>query len=461
MNTAGTPDTESPSDAPGPRSALRSFVDRLRPAGRALKHRNYRLFFVGQGMSLIGTWTQRVALWWLMYRLTNSEMMLGAVGFASQIFTFLLAPFAGVLADRTNRRLLLVATQVLAMLQAFVLAGLTLSGAITPWQILLLSGVLGIINGFDIPIRQSFVVEMLGSREELPNAIAMNSFLVNGSKLIGPSMAGVLIMNLGEGVCFLINGVTFIAVIAALLKMRIQEKPHPARHHHPLHNLREGFMYTFGFAPIRANILLLATVSLLGVSYTTLMPVFAKDILHGDSNTYGWMMGVVGVGAIGGAAWLAIRKSVRGLGRVMAYASAFFGASLIAFAFSQTLWLSMLLLMAAGFGMMIQFASSNSLLQTLADDDKRGRVMSFYVMAFMGMGPFGALLSGWLAQHFGAPVAVAVGGAGCIVGGAVFALHLPQLGKMVHPIYIRLGIVPEPTSEGDEPAVTSPWEARM
>lgn len=461
MNTPRCSDNDVSSDVSPPRSALAAFVDRLRPAGRALRHRNYRLFFFGQGLSLVGTWTQRVALSWLVYRLTGSELMLGAVGFASQIFTFLLAPFAGVLADRTNRRGLLVVTQVLAMVQAFVLAGLTLAGEIQPWQILALSGVLGVINGFDIPIRQSFVVEMLESREELPNAIAMNSFLVNGARLIGPSLAGLLVAGVGEGVCFLVNGATFLAVIVALLKMRIQETQHPARHRHPLHNLHEGFMYTFGFAPIRAILLLLATVSLLGVSYTTLMPVFARDVLHGGPRMLGLLMGAVGVGAIGGAAFLAVRKSVRGLGRVMAAASAFFGASLIAFGFSRDLWLSLPLLMAAGFGMMIQFAASNSLLQTLADDDKRGRVMSFYVMAFMGMGPFGALLGGWLAQHFGAPVSVAIGGAGCILGGAVFATRLPLLGKLVHPIYIRLGIVPEPTDDGDEPVVTSPWEARM
>ncbi|MBN1942823.1 MAG: MFS transporter [Phycisphaerae bacterium] len=436
-------------------------MDRLRPAGRALKHRNYRLFFFGQGMSLVGTWTQRVALAWLVYRLTGSELMLGAVGFASQIFTFLLAPFAGVLADRTARRTLLVATQTLAMVQAFLLAGLTLGGVIQPWQILVLSGLLGVINGFDIPIRQSFVVEMLGSREELPNAIAMNSFLVNGARLIGPSLAGFLVAGFGEGVCFLLNGATFLAVIAALLKMRIFEAHHPARHHHPLHNLHEGLVYTFGFAPIRAILLLLATVSLLGVSYTTLMPVFARDILHGGPRMLGLLMAAVGIGAIGGTLFLATRKSVRGLGRVMAAASAFFGAALIAFGFSRNLWLSLALLAAAGFGMMIQFAASNSLLQTLADDDKRGRVMSFYVMAFMGMGPFGALLGGWLARQFGAPTAVMIGGAGCVLGAAVFATRLPLLGKLVHPIYIRLGIVPQPSEEGDEPGVLSPWETRM
>jgi MFS family permease len=460
MNT-GRSDHEVSPESPRLVSARADFRARFRPAVRALKHRNYRLFFFGQGLSLIGTWAQRVALMWLVYRLTGSKLMLGAVGFASQIFTFLLAPFAGVLADRMNRRALLVVTQTLAMVQAFVLAGLTLSGTIQSWHILALSCLLGVINGFDIPIRQSFVVEMLGSREELPNAIAMNSFLVNGARLIGPSLAGLLITVVGEGVCFLLNGATFLAVLAALVKMRITETHHPARRHHVLHNLHEGFMYTFGFAPIRAILLLLATVSLLGVSYTTLMPVFARDVLHGGPNTYGLMMGAVAVGAIGGAAFLAMRKNVRGLGRVMAVASACFGAALIAFGFSRSLWLSLPLLTAAGFGMMIQFAASNSLLQTLADDDKRGRVMSFYVMAFMGMGPFGALLCGWLAQHFGAPTAVMIGGAGCIFGAAIFATRLPLLGKIVHPIYIRLGIIPQTSDEGDEPSVISPWEARM
>jgi len=434
----------------------------LRPAGRALRHRNYRLFFFGQGMSLVGTWMQRIALGWLVYRLTGSELLLGVVGFAGQVLTFLAAPFAGVLADRADRRGLLVATQTLAMVQAFVLAGLTLGGVVTVWQIVVLSAVLGLINGFDIPIRQSFVVEMLESRQDLPNAIAMNSFLVNGARLAGPSVAGVVIAVVGEGVCFLLNGVTFVAVIAALLAMRVRPLERPVHKRHVLSHLREGLAYVAGFAPIRA-VLLLATVSLLGMSYAVLMPAFAKTVLHGGPETLGWLMAAVGVGAMGGAVLLALRSSVRGLGRVLAAACGLFGAALIGFAFSRDLYVSLGLLAVAGFGMMVEFASTNSLIQTLVDDDKRGRVMSFYVMAFMGMAPFGSLLAGGLARAFGAPVAVAVGGAGCMLAAALFATRLPMLGRAAHPVYIRLGIVPPPSKDdnGEPIQMTSPWEARL
>jgi len=461
MTTRKDSENSSPTGSGGLFSAAAGILRGLQPAARALRHRNYRLFFAGQGLSLIGTWTQRIALAWLVYRLTGSELLLGVVGFSSQILTFLVSPFAGVLADRADRRRLLVATQVLAMTQAFVLAGLTMTGAITVWQIIVLAAMLGLINGFDIPIRQSFVVEMLESREDLPNAIAMNSFMVNAARLVGPSLAGLLIAVVGEGLCFLINGVTFVAVIAALLFMRVApivRRPHEA---HVLHHLREGLVYAFSFAPIRAILLLLAAFSLLGISYATLMPVFAKDILRGGPETMGFLMGASGLGAMCGAVVLALRESVRGLGRMLVLAGATFGLALIGFACSQNLYLSMGLLAVAGFGMMIQLASTNSLLQTLVDDDKRGRVMSFYVMAFMGTGPFGSLLAGWLARHLGAPAAVAIGGAGCVVSAAFFATRLPLLGKLAHPIYIRLGIVPDPNNSAGQLGVTSPWEARL
>jgi len=436
---------------------------RLAPTARALRHRNYKLFFFGQGMSLIGTWMQRIALGWLVYRLTGSEMLLGVVGFAGQIPTFLIAPFAGVLADRTDRRKLLVVTQVLAMLQAFVLAGLTLGGAVATGHIIVLSAVLGVINAFDIPIRQSFVVEMLESRQDLPNAIALNSFLVNGARLVGPSLAGLLIAGVGEGICFLLNGMTFLAVIAALLAMRLNPVTRHAGKSHVLHNLREGLVYAFHVVPIRAILLLLATISLLGTSYSVLMPVFAKDILHGGPKTLGFLMAAGGIGAIAGAVFLASRKTVRGLGRVVALAAALFGAALIAFSYSRNLYLSLGLMAVAGFGMMVQFASSNSLIQTIVDDDKRGRVMSLYVMALMGMGPFGSLLAGWLAGVLGPPAAVAIGGAGCIVAAGLFATRLPLLGRLVHPTYIKLGLVPsQPENENGSPlGVSSPWELRL
>ncbi len=436
---------------------------RLLPVGRALRHRNYRLFFLGQGLSLIGTWTQRIALPWVVYQLTGSVLLLGVVGFSAQIPTFVVAPFAGVMADRVDRRRLLVATQTLAMIQAFVLAALTLAGALTVWQIVLLSAMLGLINGFDIPTRQSFVVEMLGSREDLPNAIAMNSFLVNGAKLVGPSVAGLLVVAVGAASCFLINGVTFVAVIVALLAMRLNPGPRKVHDKHVLQHLREGVAYAFNFFPIRAILLLLATVSLLGMSYTVLMPVFAKEILKGGPATFGWLMGATGVGAMGGALFLSLRRNVRGLGRVIVLASLIFGAALIGFGLSRNLFVSLGLLVVAGFGMMVQFASSNSLIQTLVDDDKRGRVMSLYVMAFMGMGPFGSLLAGWLARLFGAPVAVVAGGAGCMLAAGLFATQLPQLGRLAHPIYARLGIVAQTGLSGNDPlaAAALPSDARL
>jgi len=416
---------------------------------RSLRHRNYRLFFLGQGISLVGTWTQRIALSWLVYRLTNSEWLLGVVGFSSQILTFLAAPFAGVLADRTDRRRLLVATQTLAMVQAFILAVLTFTGTVQVSHIIVLSVLLGVVNAFDIPIRQSFVVEMLESRADLPNAIALNSSLVNGAKLVGPSMAGILIAMVGEGTCFLINGLSFVAVIAALLAMKVKPIDLQAQGRHVLHHLKEGLVYTFGFAPIRGILLLLAMVSLLGMSYTVLLPVFARDLLHGGPRTLGFLLAANGCGALGGAVFLASRSTVRGLGRVIAFASALFGAALIAFSFSKDIWLSLALMSVTGFGGMVQMAASNTLIQTIVDDDKRGRVMSFYTMAFMGMGPFGSLLAGGLASHLGSPAAILIGGAGCILAAAGFARTLPMLGRLVHPIYVQMGLVPQPAPAGD------------
>jgi MFS family permease len=440
--TSGETSSAGPGESVGGLPALRRW---LGPAFRALRHRNYRLFFAGQGMSLVGTWMQRVALAWLVYELTGSKLMLGIVGFAGQIMTFLIAPFAGVLADHAERRTLLVTTQVMAMFQAFLLAGLVFTGAVTTGQIIFLSGLLGVINGFDIPIRQSFVVEMLESRSDLPNAIAMNSLLVNGSRLIGPSLAGAVIAAVGAGWCFAINGATFLAVIAALLAMRTRPVERPARNGGVLLNLREGLIYAYHFAPIRAILLLLATVSLLGTMHTVLLPVFAKDIFRGGPTTLGFMMAAIGIGAMAGSFYLAMRPSIRGMGRIMAGGCAMLGAAVIGFGLSHNIWLSYCLLAVAGAGMMVQFAGSNSLLQTLVDDDKRGRVMSLYVMAFMGMGPFGSLLAGWLAGLVGAQTTVIIGGAFCILAGGLFATRLPMLGRMAHPVYVRMGIAPDPS----------------
>jgi len=415
---------------------------RLRLAVRALRSRNYRLFFVGQGISLVGTWMQRIAVSWMIYRLTGSAFLLGIVGFVGQIPTFLIAPYAGVLADRLNRHRVVVITQVLAMLQALVLAVLALTGAIEVWHILVLSVVLGLINGFDIPTRQSFVVEMVENREDLGNAIALNSFLVNGARLVGPSVAGILIATMGEGVCFLVNGLSYLAVIASLLMMALPPRRIAARNVSVLHDLREGAVYAFHSVPIRSVLLLLALVSLMGMPYVTLLPVFAKDILHGGPHTLGFLAGASGLGAVIGAFYLASRESVVGLVRLICLAAAFFGIGLLAFSFSTFFWLSCLTLMVVGFAMMTQMAGSNTILQTIVEEEKRGRVMSFYTMAFMGMAPFGSLLAGTLAGLIGAPWTLVVSGVACLLGALWFASRIPAMRKVIRPIYIEKGILP-------------------
>jgi len=447
------------------KSGRQERFDRAGGVFRALRHRNYRLFYAGQGISLIGTWMQRIALSWLVYERTGSVALLGIVGFSGQIMTFAAAPFAGVLADRVNRRRLLVATQTVAMVQAFVLAGLTYTDAISVWHIIGLSIMLGLVNGFDIPIRQSFVVEMVEGREDLPNAIALNSSMVNGAKLVGPSLAGVLIALVGEAMCFFVNGLSFVAVIVALLAMRVQPRERHAQEAHVLRHMKDGFAYAFGFMPIRSILLLLALVSLLGMSYTTLLPAVAKDILHGDARTLGFLMGSGGVGALFGAIFLAARKDTRGLVRVIAIASVLFGAALVGFAvvlfgvvllgvpFSISFVISVVLLAVAGAGSMIQMASSNTVLQTIVDEDKRGRVMSFYTMAFMGMGPFGSLLAGFLAHWIGIPLTIAITGGGSIAAALVFASWLPAMNRKVHRIYAQRKLVPVPAVAGNGESV--------
>nr|WP_232380071.1 MFS transporter [Polyangium fumosum] len=415
----------------------------LRAMGRALLHRNYRLFFFGQGVSLIGTWLTRVATSWLVYRLTDSPLMLGLVGFAGQIPTFVLAPFGGVLVDRWDRHRMLVVTQVLAMVQSALLAFFSLTHTITVAHVLVLSVFQGFINAFDTPARQAFVVEMVEERADLPNAIALNSSMVNAARLLGPSVAGVLIAAVGEGMCFLIDAVSYLAVIASLLMMRLTPAATTSAHSRILAELRDGFRYAASFAPIRAILLLLALVSLTGVPYTVLMPVFAARVVGGGPHSLGLLMGASGVGAVAGALLLASRRSVLGLGRTVVIAGGLFGAGLIAFSFSRWLPLSMVMMVLVGGGMMVQMAASNTLLQTLVDENKRGRVMSFYTMAFFGMVPFGSLAAGWLGARFGAPMTVRLGGVVTLGGVAVFLHKLPALRRAVRPIYVRLGILPE------------------
>jgi MFS family permease len=423
----------------------------LRSLGRALAHRNYRLFFVGQGISLIGTWMTRIATNWLVFRLSGPDaaFLLGLVGFAGQVPTFFLAPLAGTLVDRWDRHRTLIVTQVLAMIQSTLLAVVAFteqsgSAAIVP--VLVLSFCQGLINAFDMPTRQAFLVEMIERKEDLPNAIALNSSLVNGARLIGPSVAGALIALAGEGWCFLIDAVSYLAVIAALLAMTVALRPRTPRTTSLRRDVVEGFRYTFGFAPIRAILLLLALVSFMGMPYTQLMPIIAADVLHGDAYTFGFLTGASGVGALIGALYLASRRTVLGLGRLIVAATITFGLGLLGLAVSQALWLSLLMMLLTGFGMMVQMAASNTILQTIVDEDKRGRVMSFYSMAFLGMAPFGSLFAGSLARAIGASDTILIGGGACLVGAAIFGVHLPRLRERVRPIYVRMGILPEVAS---------------
>ena len=413
---------------------------------RSLRYKNYRLFFYGQSISLIGTWIQRIAVPWLVYSLTDSVFLLGLVSFAGQIPTFILAPFAGVLIDRWNRHAILIATQVLAMIQSFILTFLFFTHTMQVWHIIVLSSVLGCINAFDIPVRQSLVVEMIEKKEDLGNAIALNSSMVNSARLLGPSIAGILISLAGEGVCFLLNGISYLFVIVFLVMMTIPKSNPSVQHSHVLRGFKEGFAYTFGFIPIRYIILMLALVSLMGMPYTVLMPVFAKNILHGGSHTFGFLMGASGIGALTGAIYMASRKAVLGLGRFIPLFAAVFGIGLILFSLSKYFLLSLVLMFVVGFGMLMQMTSSNTILQTIVDDDKRGRVMSFFTMAFMGMAPFGSLLAGVLADVIGAPYTILIGGVACVLGAVVFARKLPEIRKSIRPIYTKLGIIREVAS---------------
>jgi len=416
-------------------------------AWRALRHRNFQLFVGGQSISLIGTWMTRVATGWLVYRLTGSALLLGTVSFCGQIPTFLLAPFAGVWVDRLNRQQVLVWTQALSMVQSFLLAALTLSGRITiPW-VLTLSAMQGIINAFDMPGRQAFLVQMVEDRRDLGNAIAINSSMVNMARLIGPSIAGVI----SEGWCFMIDGISYLAVIASLLLMRIHIPPPKPVTTSTLTQLREGWDYVSGFVPIRTILLLFALVSLMGMPFVALMPIFAAQVLHGGPHTMGFLMGAMGTGALIAALNLAARKSVLGLGSLIAVSAGLFGVGLIGFGLSHVFWLSMATLLVAGFGMMQGMAASNTIIQTIVPEDKRGRTMSYYTIAFVGMAPFGSLLAGTMAHAIGAPLTVTLNGAVVLLGGAWFATRLPAVRSAIRPIYRELGILPLDVATAIEP----------
>ncbi len=409
---------------------------------RALHSRNYRLFFIGQGTSLIGTWMQQVAVSWLVYRLTGSALLLGVTGFASQFPTFLMAPVAGVMVDRWNKQRLFLATQLCAMLQSVMLAGFVLTGTIQVWQIILFSTFLGVVNAFDIPVRQALVIDLVERKEELSNAIALNSSMFNAARLIGPSIAGVLVASFGEGVCFAINAASYLAVILAITAMRLTPPAKTGVRKHILHELREGFGYAYSFTPIRSLLILLALTCLMGMPYVVLLPIFAREILHGGAHTFGFLVAAVGIGALACTIYLASRRSVLGLDRIIAVSAGLFGVAVACFALSGTFFLSLAFLCLAGFASMAQIASSNTILQTVVDNDKRGRVMSFYTMAFMGSTPLGGLVAGIIATRIGARPTLIMGGLACLAGGIVFARHLPEFRRMVRPIYERLGVIP-------------------
>ena len=393
---------------------------------RALRSRSYRLFVTGQLISLVGTWMQMVAQSWLIYRMTGSAALLGLLGFAGQIPVFVLAPLGGVIADRVSRHRVLVTTQTTMMALAAALSVLTLSGRVQVWHLFALASLLGIANAFDIPTRQAFVIEMV-QREDLMNAIALNSSMVNGARVVGPAVAGVVVAAVGEGWCFFLNAVSYVAVIGALLLMRLPRRPRATPQVSAWASIVEGFVFSWQTTPVRALLLLLGLVSLMGMPYSVLMPIFADRILAGGPNTYGLLMSASGVGALAGAATLTVRRHIRGLGRWVALSATGFGVSLIAFSFSRSLWVSALLLVPAGFCMMVEMAASNTLIQAMVPDRLRGRVMAVYSMMFMGMAPLGALIAGALAAPLGAPATVAIGGVACIAGGVVFGARLPTL----------------------------------
>ena len=411
----------------------------------ALRHRNFQLFFSGQLISLIGTWMQTVAESWLVYRLTHSALLLGAVGFASQFPVFLVAPLGVIVADRYNRHRVVIATQVASMVFDSALAVLTLANVVTVRQIFVLAILMGIVNAFDIPARQSFLVDMVG-RGNLMNAIALNSSMFNGARIVGPAIAGILVAKIGEGWCFAVNGVSYLAVIAGLLMMRVERPMALAKEGSPLTHIVEGFNFVRQTAPIRAILMLLGLVSLVAMPYVVLMPVFADKVLHGGARGLGILMGATGVGALFGALTLATRKGVRGLGRWVAFSCAGFGLSLLAFSFSRHFWLSAAILLPVGFCMMLQMSSSNTLIQAMVPDHLRGRVMALYSMMFMGMAPFGALFGGAIADRLGAPLTITLGSVACMGGAAWFGVRLPKVRVEARRLIVAQGMV------GGEPA---------
>jgi MFS family permease len=418
---------------------VRSPISKFLPP--ALKSRNYQLFFTGQGISLIGSWMTQLATVWLVYDLTNSAFMLGVIGFTSQIPSFFLTPFGGVFVDRFSRHHILIGTQILAMIQSLALALLAFTGTIQIWHIIALSLFQGFINAFDAPARQAFVPELVERRDDLANAIAINSTMFNGARLVGPAIGGLLIARVGTAYCFLIDGLSYIAVIMALLAMKIKPVKITATRNNPLVEIKDGFAYAFGFSPIRAILLLSTLVSFFGMQYTVLAPVFAEEILKGGAETLGFLMAGSGVGALAGGIYLATRKTVVGLGKLIVLGPTVLGIGLIAFALSRILPIALFTMLFVGLGTIIQIASANTVLQTIVKENMRGRVMSLYTMSFLGTIPFGNLVGGALARQMGVPTTLIIDGIVCILGSIYFAKQLPALRKLVHPILAEKGIV--------------------
>jgi MFS family permease len=431
-----------PTASPAPIGRSRASV-----AFRALRHRNFQLFFGGQIISLVGTWMQTVAEAWLVYRLTGSSVLLGVLGFVSQIPIFLLSPLAGLAADRWPRQRVVIATQTISMSLAFILAALTLTNHIRVWEIIVLAASLGTVNAFDVPARQSFLIEMVG-REDLLNAIALNSSMFNGARVAGPAIAGILVALVGEGWCFFLNGVSYLAVIAGLLMMRIETSQIVHDGAAPLEKLREGFRFVRRTLPIRALLTLIALVSFMALPFSVLMPIFANRILGGGASAYGTLMGAVGVGAMFGALTIAMRQQLRGLGNVVSYSAIGLGIALVLFSVSRWYWLSIGSLVLAGLAMMLQFTSTNTLIQAMVPDQLRGRVMALYSMMFLGMTPIGSLLAGTIAAHIGAPITVAIGGAASFAGGVVFARKWPALRAPARELVAAQGMI-RPASPPD------------
>ena len=432
---------------------------RLPAMGRALGHRNFRLFVVGQGISVLGTWMQQIATVWLVYRLSQSSLLLGVADFAGQLPAALILPLAGVLTDRWRRHRTVLATQSLMMLQAFALMTLTVTGAISVWQVILLGAMLGVVSAFDCTARQAFVIEMVDGHNDLDNAIAINSSVFNAARLLGPAVAGIMIGLCGEWPCFLLNGLSYLAVLASLLAMRVQPVPRKAADAGIVAGLREGLQYIAASMPIRTILILLGIVSMMSAPLTVLMPLLATRVLHGGPYTLGLLTAALGAGALGGSLFLAARKSVVGLGRVIAAATAAFGLGLAGIAFAHSLVVSLPLLTATGFAMVAQMAASNALLQTIVEEEKRGRVMSFYTLAFFGMGPLGSLLSGALAASIGIVPTFLAFGAVCVAAAGVFAALLPAFRTAIRPMYARVGIL-HYTVEADAPPAAGAKPAR-